>query len=232
MTMQTQIVKVNGNGEGGGAENRVDAQTIFELITNGDCSRLTPKQKLQYYRAMCEAAGLDARTTPFEFVRFSDRKGRTKEILYAKKSCTDQLTEKHGVSHELLGVETVNGVHIARIRAKGKEGRFTDDIGAVSIDGLKGQELANAMMKTVTKAKRRATLSFCGLGILDESELETLQGVQRVSIATESPAKTSLGPGSSTAPALPAGNRVETSALDVLASALEAEPVKDEEDEP
>ncbi len=28
------------------------------------------------------------------------------------------------------------------------------------------------MMRAITKAKRRATLSICGLGLLDESELD------------------------------------------------------------
>ncbi|BEJ60493.1 hypothetical protein B10172_05150 [Campylobacter jejuni] len=30
-------------------------------------------------------------------------------------------------------------------------------------------------MKAITKAKRRVTLSICGLGMLDESELETIK---------------------------------------------------------
>jgi hypothetical protein len=33
---------------------------------------------------------------------------------------------------------------------------------------------ANAAMKCITKAKRRATLSVCGLGLLDETGIETI----------------------------------------------------------
>jgi hypothetical protein len=33
-------------------------------------------------------------------------------------------------------------------------------------------------MKAVTKAKRRVTLSICGLGMLDETEVETIPNVQ------------------------------------------------------
>jgi hypothetical protein len=45
----------------------------------------------------------------------------------------------------------------------------------VPIKGLAGPLLANAMMKAVTKSKRRVTLSICGLGgYLDETELDTL----------------------------------------------------------
>jgi hypothetical protein len=39
--------------------------------------------------------------------------------------------------------------------------------------------LANALMKAETKAKRRATLSICGLGMLDETEVEDIQGAQQ-----------------------------------------------------
>jgi hypothetical protein len=46
--------------------------------------------------------------------------------------------------------------------------------GAVSVQGLKGEALANALMKAETKAKRRATLSICGLGFLDETEIEDI----------------------------------------------------------
>jgi hypothetical protein len=42
---------------------------------------------------------------------------------------------------------------------------------AVAVKGLIGEALANAYMKSETKAKRRVTLSIMGLGLLDESEI-------------------------------------------------------------
>ena len=51
-------------------------------------------------------------------------------------------------------------------------------MGVVSIAGLKGEALANAMMKAETKAKRRATLSICGLGWMDEVEALDRQAVE------------------------------------------------------
>jgi hypothetical protein len=47
-------------------------------------------------------------------------------------------------------------------------------MGTVPIRGLTGDNLANAMLKALTKAKRRLTLSLCGLGMLDELEVETI----------------------------------------------------------
>ena len=61
-----------------------------------------------------------------------------------------------------------------------KTGRTDVSTGAVSIGGLKGENLANALMKAETKAKRRATLSICGLGFLDgETELGDISEATR-----------------------------------------------------
>jgi hypothetical protein len=49
-------------------------------------------------------------------------------------------------------------------------------MGATSIKGLAGDNLVNAKLKAITKAKRRLTLSICGLGFLDETEIETIPG--------------------------------------------------------
>ena len=56
-------------------------------------------------------------------------------------------------------------------------------IGAVSIKGLQGENLANALMKAETKAKRRVTLSLAGLGWLDETENVA---VEHVPVSVES----------------------------------------------
>jgi hypothetical protein len=46
------------------------------------------------------------------------------------------------------------------------------------VKGLAGESLCNALMKASTKAKRRAVLAVCGLGMLDESELDTVAGAR------------------------------------------------------
>ena len=66
------------------------------------------------------------------------------------------------------------GVFIVTVKARNGKGRTDMAKGAVTITNLKGDALANAMMKAETKAKRRVTLSLCGLGLLDETEIETI----------------------------------------------------------
>ena len=61
------------------------------------------------------------------------------------------------------------------MRGVDKDGKKDESSGSVSIAGLRAMDLANAMMKAETKAKRRLTLSICGLGYLDETEIEDMQ---------------------------------------------------------
>jgi hypothetical protein len=165
------LQKMNGDAIAQGGTAQINDQALFSVITSGDTSRLAPEQKLQYYKARCDAAGLDARTAPFQFLRLQGR-----EILYALKSATDQLASKHGIRLELLAQATECGVRTVTVRAQAKDGRQTDEVGCVAVEGLKGDALCNAYMKAVTKAKRRAILSLCGLGMLDETEIETTPG--------------------------------------------------------
>ncbi len=57
--------------------------------------------------------------------------------------------------------------------------RTDESIGAVPLPTSPADK-ANAMMKAETKAKRRVTLSICGLGMLDETEIETIAGAHPV----------------------------------------------------
>lgn len=156
---------------------KLDDRAMLSVVTDGDCSGLNEGQRISYYKARCDAAGLDPRSQPFEFVKLQ---GKLK--LYATKACTDQLSALHGVRATIIGRETVEGIHIVTVRAEARDGRQTEDVGAINIKGKGGDDLANAMMKTVTKAKRRAILSLCGLGLTDESELETIPGAARVPV--------------------------------------------------
>lgn len=154
--------------QGGGLAG-LDPDTMAALVAGGDCSRLTPAQRTAYYAARCEAAGLDPRAQPFAFMRLNG-----KEVLYALKAASDQLAAKHGVRMSIVSQTTEDGIRVVTVRAEAKDGRQTDEIGAVPVKGLVGDALCNAMMKAVTKAKRRAVLSICGLGMLDETEAESI----------------------------------------------------------
>lgn len=149
------------------AKSATDA--IEAAILHGDISKMSGSEKTSYYLKVCESLGLNPMTKPLEFLKLSGR-----EVLYAKKDATDQLRYLRGISLSVVSRETIGDLCIVTARATTPEGRTDEDVGVVSVAGLKGEALSNALMKALTKAKRRVTLSVCGLGFLDESEVESI----------------------------------------------------------
>jgi len=152
-----------------------------QLILQGDLSKLSANDKVRYYNGYCERMGLDPFTKPFDILRLNGR-----EVLYCTRSGTQQLNKLHKVSHLITSRDTnaEAGVYIVTSKASLPDGRCTESIGAVNIAGLKGEMYANAIMKAETKAKRRATLDLLGLGVLDESEAESISNATTVALQT------------------------------------------------
>lgn len=142
---------------------------IADLVLQGDVGSFSPEAKVEYYNRFCDSLGLNPLTRPFQYLKLNG-----KQVLYATKDATEQLRKINGVSVTDLKREMMGDVCIVTARGVDKSGRTDAATGAVSIKGLAGDALANALMKTETKAKRRLTLSICGLGILDETEIETI----------------------------------------------------------
>lgn len=155
------------------AANGGEVGAIEQALVCGDLSRLTPGQRVMHYQRVCESLGLNPHTQPFDYISLNG-----KLRLYAKKDATDQLRKLHGVQVVSVKHELAEGVYEVMVEVQDATGRRDLEIGAVSVAGLKGDALANAHMKALTKAKRRATLSICGLGWLDETELETIPEVE------------------------------------------------------
>lgn len=152
-------------------------EVLASVVLNGDVSKLDAKQKIQYYVELCNRVGIDPATQPFKLLKLNG-----KEIFYADKGATQQLSQLHKISHEIVKRERVEDVYIVTVRAKLEDGRYTDEDGAVKIGGMSGDNLANALMKATTKAKRRSVLALTGLGMLDESEIETIPNAQTIEL--------------------------------------------------
>jgi hypothetical protein len=146
----------------------IDPGTMLErVVVHGDLSKLTPGDRAAYYGQVCSSLGLNPLTRPFEYLTLNG-----KQILYARRDCTDQLRKIHGVSVTIRAREQIGDLLVVTAQAELPGGRRDESTGAVSVGSLKGEALANAMMKAETKAKRRVTLSICGLAVLDESEVD------------------------------------------------------------
>ena len=154
-----------------------DAELAAIAATRNDLSQMTEPQRAQLYGAVCRSVGLNPLTAPFEYIKLNG-----KLTLYAKKGATDQIRETRGISITSIEKDVMDGVLMVTVMAQDKSGRTDTDIGAVVVGGLRGEALANAYMKAITKAKRRVTLSLAGLGFLDETEVETVPSAVAVSV--------------------------------------------------
>lgn len=171
------------NGSNLAKMGEATAEVLVKVLATGELNKLTETQKLAYYGEVCKTTGLNPYTRPFEFIILNG-----KLTLYARKDATDQLRSLHNVSVRLVETKRIDDCYLVVAEASTPNGRVDSSTGAVSIAGLKGEAMANALMKAETKAKRRATLSICGLGMLDETELETIRNVEhpgRVSRPTQ-----------------------------------------------
>lgn len=144
-------------------------EVVEKIVIGGDLSGLNAAQRAEYYAAVCRSLGLNPLTKPFEYLTLNG-----KLRLYALRDCADQLRRLHGISIYITNREWLNDIYIVTARAKDRLGREDESTGAVTVGNLKGDALANALMKAETKAKRRVTLSIAGLGWLDETELDTI----------------------------------------------------------
>lgn len=161
-----------------GALATIKPETMEALVVGGDLRKLTSAQRLEVYAARCSAAGLDPRTQPFQYLELQG-----KLTLYATKTATDQIIAARALTVEIIDrkIMTDLGILEARCRVTFPDGHTVEDVAAVGISAnTKGDQLANALMKVVTKAKRRTVLSACGLGMLDETETETIPGARPV----------------------------------------------------
>lgn len=156
----------------------ISDKILEQLIATGDLSKLTPSQRNQYYCYRCKLLGLDPATKPFGYIVFPQ--GGMK--LYAERECTEQLRRMHSVSIASIDQVEIPGCVAFRAKAVTLDGRSDTSIGAVPTEGKKGLELANAVMKAETKAKRRVTLSLMGLGLSDESEIDSIKGAKVIKV--------------------------------------------------
>jgi len=151
------------------------ADLLEKVIINNDLAGLTSLEKVTHIKNICESLGLNPLTKPFQLLKFQG-----KEVIYCTKDATEQLRKNYEVSIKNIDTKIIDGIYIVTANACFPDGRSDSSTGVISIKGLIGDALANAMMKAETKAKRRVTLSICGLGLLDEAETDTMKGAVKL----------------------------------------------------
>lgn len=136
---------------------------VEKVVTSGDLSSLTSVERVNYYLAACQSLSLNPITKPFDYL-----KENGKLSLYLNSVGASQLRDNRQVSIKIVQREVIEGVYVVTAQAVTPDGRTDEATGAIPLQGLDPKAKANAMMKAETKAKRRVTLSICGLTWQDE----------------------------------------------------------------
>lgn len=172
------------------------------VIAKGDLSKLTVEERNRYYSETCESLGLNPLTRPFEYITLN---GQLR--LYCRRDACDQLRKLHNVSIDGLEQSFEGSMFYVTAKASLPSGRVDQDVGAVSLAQGAGEIRANGIMRAVTKAKRRVTLSIVGLGFLTEDEAEDIikaeakiKGKMQTVTAADKPAALPSGDGSPSDP--------------------------------
>ena len=162
--METQALALQVNGV---PTPMITAETVEKALMVGDFSKMDAQTRVAYYLAVCQSAGLNPLTRPF--IPMKTQSGEV--VLYATRECAEQLRAKHRMSIRIVSRERFDDLYCVTVLGSLPDGRTEEAQGIVEIHNLKGQALANALMRAESKAKRRATLALCGLGIafLDEA---------------------------------------------------------------
>ena len=168
--------------DGGALREELLAQAHAE---GKDTRSLKPADRRDVLVGLARKLGLNPMSNAVMFLLTNGR-----ETLYVTKQGTDQIAAAAKLRRETIKgpeVQVIEGrkVVFCQVRATHPDGRSE-----VSTATLALQDVVNDLMKCETKAKRRATLSVCGLGLLAEDEIETIPGAQRVPMPTAETAPT------------------------------------------
>jgi hypothetical protein len=168
------------------------ALLLEKVVVGGDLSKLSADERMRYYAAVCHSVGLNPMTQPFQYLYLQN-----KMTLYARKEATEQLREIHGVSVTKLETNLIDDgedrIYTVTAYGTNAKGRVDSAVGAIALGSAHGEAKANLLMKCETKAKRRLTLSLCGLGVLDESEVEVPPGAVTATETVTMPHAAPLG---------------------------------------
>jgi len=149
------------------AKDVVLKQEIQDILTKsgGRCDQLNIDQQAEYKIYLCAKIGVSPTLQPIDLIP-------TKNGLrpYLNKGAAELIRDTRKISIADIEVSEKNGMFVAVCKVRGLNGRIDCDMGACPLNGTEKSPMApyNSLMKAVTKAKRRATLSMCGLGAIIE----------------------------------------------------------------
>lgn len=182
---------------------------IARFMVDGSLHTWALVDQLKYIRYINERAGL-----PFGTIGMIDTAPGTdkwKRFPYATRQAAAEISKRLGLSlQQVARNEKPERIEFT-YRATNPDGRFVEAVGACALVGgkypMSEDQKANKVMHAQTKASRRAILDFSGLGVLDDSELESMGETSKVDLgALDTTGDTSPKNGAKTAAPSPSVN--------------------------
>lgn len=137
--------------------------------TGRDTASLTAQQRTAYLTSLARALRLNPLTNPLKFIKLQGG-----ETLYVTRTATDQLAAMHGLNRRTIDGPKVVDILGVKVGVCTVEVTLPSGRSETATATLPAVDPPNLFMKLETKAKRRATLSILGVGLLTEEELETI----------------------------------------------------------
>lgn len=150
-------------------ENKKIPVAIIRAQMNNDWSGVTEPDRVLAVRAICEVLGIPTPMNPFRFIKTK----RGNVTMYAGQEAASLIANTYRLSVKITEqvFDKEQNLYRVAVTATFPDGRSVDDMGVVYLGGSTGDDRANAVMKCITKAKRRVTLSACGLSTYEEDEV-------------------------------------------------------------
>lgn len=141
-----------------------------------DLSKLDDAQIKQYLRDVSAFVKLDTDADLLDTIWMQNENGvGSSLVVYAKRGTAEILRDIHGVNVDSLTAELINGSIVFTAKGHNSDGRTEVATGSKYVSTLVGKAHDNAVMTASTRALRRLTMQFTGLGILDESEVHAVE---------------------------------------------------------
>lgn len=147
---------------------------LFKIIH--DLSKLEAPALKQYLREVSVFVKLDPDMELLDTIWMQNENGQGQSlVVYARRGTAEILRQIHAVNTDSLTHEEVAGSIVFTAKGHDGSGRTECATGAKYIELLAGKARDNAIMTASTRALRRLTMQFTGLGILDESEVHAVE---------------------------------------------------------
>jgi hypothetical protein len=163
--MSTSDTLQRSRSANGSPTARPSVEGVEDALLDGDLSKLSPQQRIQYMERVCDSVGLNPLTKPFRYIRLNGSL-----TLYATRDAAEQLRKVHGISITSLEETWREDLCIFRAYAEDAAGRTDVATGAVDTSRSSGQALANDIMKAECVPLDSEILTRDGFKTHDEVE--------------------------------------------------------------